>query len=105
MKKKKCPLCFGVGEIESNEDEGWKEFVRHSTEYMDGFRNGYDKCTTDDRMSILREAFETTMSYEEQLISLFMKIGTDAEGAKTIAHLVCVELGLNKNSVLKGGSQ
>ena len=99
--KKKCPLCFGGGQIESNEDEGWKAFVKHSTEYMTGFRNGYDKCTTDDRMCILRDAFETAKPYLEQLTTLFLKFGGDTEGAKTMAHLVCTELGLNKNLVMK----
>lgn len=101
MKKKQCPLCFGKGQIESNEDEGWKEFVKHNTEYLAGFRNGYDKCSTDDRVGILREAFETTKSYQGQLTALFSKLGAATEEAKTMAHLVCTELGLNKNLAIK----
>jgi len=102
MKEVKCPLCFGTGKIKDCDNESWEEFLGHSKEYMDGFQRGYDKCSSDERMVILREAYEVAKPFEKQLIEFFVKSTKaktikDKESAKTMASLICIELGLNKN--------
>lgn len=101
----KCPLCFGTGEFKSNADEGWPAFMKHNPSYMEGFQNGYDKCSQDDRMAILSKAMRVAEPYQKQLYNFFIKFNGDKgdkakneESARFMADIICIELGLNKRT-------